>query len=388
MEKLILPGMENQSHLFQLEQDVHYLNCAYMSPLLKAVEKQAISEIEKRRNPQNLTLADFFDPVSEVKKLFSNLIGGDDPDRIAIVPSASYGLATAALNMPARKGGKIVLLEGQFPSNYYVWKKRADSSGMKLEIVNKPTGQTSWSEKVLNTISPDTAAVVIAPVHWADGSKFDCSSIGERCKETESYFILDGTQAIGASEFDIGESRADALICAGYKWLMGPYSFGLAYYGPKFDNGNALEENWFSKVGSDDFANLVDYQEEFRPKAWRYNVGECSNFIYIKMMIAALKQIMEWSPSSIQNHCAEISSSFIGRISEMGFSLDAPDNRARHLFGILPTKTFSWEEFNRCCTEKKVLVSHRGPYIRVSPHLYNTAEDFTVLEQCLQRSIA
>ena len=32
--------------------------------------------------------------------------------------------------------------------------------------------------------------------------------------------IIDGTQSIGALPFSIKKYRPDALICAGYKWLM------------------------------------------------------------------------------------------------------------------------------------------------------------------------
>ena len=36
--------------------------------------------------------------------------------------------------------------------------------------------------------------------------------------------------------------RPDALIAGGYKWLLGPYGCGYAYYGPRMDDGVPLEE--------------------------------------------------------------------------------------------------------------------------------------------------
>ena len=47
--------------------------------------------------------------------------------------------------------------------------------------------------------------------------------------------------------FDLDEIQPDALVCAGYKWLMGPYGSGLAYYGKYFDQGKPIEESWINK---------------------------------------------------------------------------------------------------------------------------------------------
>ncbi|HBX65139.1 MAG TPA: aminotransferase, partial [Balneolaceae bacterium] len=93
---------------------------------------------------------------------------------------------------------------------------------------------------------------------------------------------------------------SDALICAGYKWLMGPYSIGLAYYGPALDDGNPVEENWINRYESENFANLVNYNDEYQPGALRYEVGEHSNFILVPMMLKAVQQLNQWGVENIQ----------------------------------------------------------------------------------------
>ena len=40
-----------------------------------------------------------------------------------------------------------------------------------------------------------------------------------------AYFIVDGTQSVGAmSQIDVQELKIDALICAGYKWLSSDHT--------------------------------------------------------------------------------------------------------------------------------------------------------------------
>ncbi len=371
-------SLTNQSEKFSLERDVHYLNCAYMSPLLKNVEEVGVKEMLRKRNPQHYSLDDFFKPVQDVKKMFSELINVSNSERIAIIPSVSYGLANAAQNIPVKKSGNVIICEGQFPSNYYIWKRKCDENGMKVEVVSK---SNDWTESILDKISKDTAAVVLPQVHWADGTIFDLQKIGSKTRECEAMFIVDGTQSIGAFPFDMGEIEADAVICAGYKWLLGPYGIGLAYYGERFDNGIPIEENWLPKIKSDEFSGLTEYQEKHRPYAWRYNVGESSNFIYIAMLRESLHQILDWGVDNIQEYCQEVSEGAVSELRASGFQIDDLGKRASHLFGVLPPKGVDKNLIDQSLADSKVFVSKRGDFYRISPHVYNSIEDFQAMKE-------
>ena len=85
--------------------------------------------------------------------------------------------------------------------------------------------------------------------------------------------------------------------------MLGPYSTGLAYFGPVFDHGTPIEENWITRRGSERFADLVRYRDDYHPAAIRYDVGERSNFILLPMLAAALALVLEWSASAIQDYC-------------------------------------------------------------------------------------
>ena len=84
-----------------MDDNVHYLNCAYKAPLLKSSEKAAIDALIKDRNPFKLTPDDFFNDVNNVKTLFGNLINCHK-DNIALIPSSSYGFSTALKNIKAK----------------------------------------------------------------------------------------------------------------------------------------------------------------------------------------------------------------------------------------------------------------------------------------------
>ena len=123
--------------------------------------------------------------------------------------------------------------------------------------------------------------VAVPNVHWTDGTYFDLVEVGRRCRDVGAALVVDATQSVGALELDVGAVLPDALICATYKWLLGPYSLSFAYYGPRFDDGTPLEETWIARDNSQDFQQLVNYQQAYQPGAVRYDVSERSNFFLV-----------------------------------------------------------------------------------------------------------
>jgi selenocysteine lyase/cysteine desulfurase len=377
----------NQRSKFSLEAGSTYLNCAYMSPMLKAVEKKGIEGIKKKRNPSGVTATDFFTDTEKVRKEFARLIQGD-AKRVALVPSVSYGMANVVNNVKLTSQDNMIVAAGQFPSNYYPWQRIQMDTGAKIKVVAPPDSNNDrgkqWNERLLEAIDSKTKLVALGNVHWADGTLFNLKEIRKRSREVGALLVIDGTQSVGALPFDVREIQPDALVCAGYKWLMGPYSLGLAYYGEYFDSGKPVEENWINRLHSENFAGLVNYATEYQPGALRYEVGEHSNFILLPMLLEALKQINQWKPKAIQQYCAQITKKPIKLLQEAGYWIEDEKYRGHHLFGLrLPADADS-DKIKKALIKNKISVSFRGDAIRVSPNVYNTETDLMKLVRALQ----
>lgn len=379
----ILALMKNQRSKFSLPSGITYLNCAYMSPMMKSVERAGVIGMQRKRNPLMVSAADFFTDTEKLRSEYGLLIGVSDPRRIVVIPSASYGLSTVARNVPVGKGDTIIIMHQQFPSNVYPWMRLTADSGASLKVVEPPDTLRDrsriWNERVLEAIQPGTKVVAMGQVHWADGTRFNLEAVRKRTREVGALLIIDGTQSLGALPFDVRRIQPDALICAGYKWLMGPYSIGLAYYGEAFDDGVPLEENWINRQGSEDFAGLVVYENDYQPGALRYEVGEHSNFIMIPMMLAAVKQVTQWGQENIQRYCEKITEEGIARLRERGCWIEDGSSRGHHLFGIRFPKDLKLDRIRERILQRRISVSFRGDSMRVSPHVYNSAGDIEKL---------
>lgn len=381
--------MECQRHLFSLPPDLHYLNCAYMSPLSKRVEEAGIAGVRSKRDPTAIEPRHFFEGADRVRERFAVLVNAS-PERVAVIPSASYGLAVAARNTPIQRGQNIVIARDQFPSNVYAWRRRAAEAGADIRTVRAPDARArarAWNEALLEAVDGDTAVVALGHVHWTDGTRFNLEAIGERAREVGAALIVDGAQSVGALPFDVGRIRPDALICVGYKWLMGPYSLGVAYCSERYDDGIPLEETWIGRRGSEDFRRLVDYQDDYRPDALRYDAGEGSNFTLMPMLEAALAQIQEWGVERIAAHCRALLAPVARKALERGWYVEDEDGRAGHILGVRLPADLDLERLKASLTSANVAASLRGDSLRISPNVYNDESDIAALLEALQIGI-
>ena len=377
-------------HHFRLPDDVHFLNCAYMGPLPRAAEEAAVAAVRQKAVPFDIVADDFFSPSNEVRRKFVSLIGGGTPEDVAIVPSVSYGFATAARNLPVARGQNIVLLREQFPSNVYVWLRRAEETGAEVRFVEPAseeerasTGEgrgASWNRRILDAIDENTAVVSIGTIQWTDGTRFDLEAIGRRARAVGAAYLLDGSQSIGALPFNLEDVGADALIVAGYKWLLGPYSQSLAYLGPRIqESGVPLEETWTGREGSENFGGLVDYVDEYQPGALRFDMGERSNFWGTPALNASLDLLLEWTPAGISDYCRTLMADAFTTLESLGIRSEEEAFRSPHLFGLRFPDHVDGDAVKASLAKHAVNVSFRGSSIRVSPHVYNTPENVAAL---------
>ncbi len=375
-----------QRHLFDIPDHVAYLNCAYMSPLMKPVLEAGTAGLARKAHPWELTPDKFFTGADEFRTTAAQLIGCS-ADSIAIVPSASYGIATATRNVPVKKGQSILVLEEQFPSNYYSWQRLAEENGASLKVVPWPE-DNDWTVAVLNSLTADVAVAALPHVHWTSGGKLDLVRIGDVCRNLGAALVLDLTQSLGALPFSVrglqNGVQPDFAVAATYKWLLGPYSVGLLYVAPKWHGGIPLEENWIQRANASDFASLILYTESYDEGARRFDMGERSNFALLPAAVRAMKQLLDWDVAQISETAGALNLRLARAAAELGFSAPAEPLRAPHYLALRRKEGIP-RELPEMLAREKVFVSVRGSSIRVTPNVYNTVEDCDRLIACLRR---
>lgn len=361
-----------QRDRFDLPDGITYLNCCYISPQMKAATEAGQQAVTRKARPWELAPVDFFTESEALRDAYAEICEAEAGD-VALIPSASYGLALAAKNLPLSSGQQVLVLANQFPSNVYAWKERCREVGAELRFLEASPGQT-LSECVLEAIGETTGVMAVPNAHWSDGRWLDLKAIGARCREVGAALVLDLTQSLGAAPFSVKEVQPDFMISAGYKWLCGPYTLGMLYAAPQWQDGSPLEHNWIARKQSEDFRNLVNYQDGFQPGARRYDMGERSNFVLVPMALAAARQLLDWTVPEIAATLRELTARVAEAGQAFGLEIMPEPERAPHFLGLRNPE--GWPEaLGSQLAERKVYVSFRGEWMRVSPHLYNTQED-------------
>lgn len=373
-----------QRDLFDMPEDVAWLNCAYMSPLMKPAVEAGEAGIRGKAQPWTIKPGDFFPGPEEARALFARIVNAE-PDEIAIVPSASYGLAVAARNLTAPMGARILLLDEQFPSNVYVWRELARRTGAVIDTVQRPADD-DWTAAVLDAIGDDVALAALPNSHWTDGGLVDLERVAAALREAGAALALDITQSGGALPIDVKRVRPNFLVCASYKWLLGPYSLGFLYVDPKHHGGIPLEHNWIARAGSEDFTGLVNYRDDFQPGARRFDVGELSNFALMPQAIAAMRQILDWGVENIQATLSARNEEIAAQARGMGLDSVAQGLRAGHFLGLRFEGGVP-EGLGARLADENIHVSVRGASMRVTPHLYNNDRDIERFLDALKRAL-
>jgi selenocysteine lyase/cysteine desulfurase len=214
-----------------------------------------------------------------------------------------------------------------------------------------------------------------------------------------SALVIDGTQSVGAIDFDVAAIQPDFLFCAGYKWLLCPYRLSLCYSAPKYHKkGRPIEHHGWGDLGGesgrakamwglpgseDDDGRLVMGLDE---TARRFDMGERSDFSSLAAACDAVSQLGEW-----QKHggcgggaTAALLSPMVNAIAEEGKARGwaVPADLSSHMVGLQAPGGFS-ADLPAALAARNVHVSVRGPCLRVSPHVYNSLDDVAKLFDAL-----
>lgn len=368
---------------FEIPRDICYLNAAYMTPQPTVVVEAATNGATRRSRPWQVTPPDFFTEVEALRAAFAGQVGCS-PDNIAIVPSAGYGVSTAANNLSTRSGDVILALNDEFPSNYYAWRRQALTSGAEFHVVRTEPGQ-AWDEALLGAIEQRGEDIDIATLewhHWASADLIDLEKVIPALRDVGARVVLDLTQSIGACPIDISSFAPDFAVAGGYKWQFCPYGIAFLYVDERYYDGIPIEEAWMGRDGAEDFSRLAEFMDQYQPGARRFDMSAKSSFSNIAGALAALQQLDRWGIDTISETLAATNARLAEIMTAYGFETTTSHARAPHFQGARLPATDPRLLATRLL-DSGVYASVRGNHLRVAPHLYTDEEDVARFDEAL-----
>jgi len=373
---------------FHLPADVTYLNTAYMGPLPRTAVEAGWSALDRKARPWTIATEDFFVPGETYRGLVAELLGLD-ADGVAVTPSVSYGLSTFAAGLPLAAGQVVLVPADEFPSALLPWSEAARRAG--ASVVRVPAAGPDRCGPLLAELEQrgDQVALVSVPGnHWTDGAPFDLLALQAAARRVGAALAVDVAQSLGAVPLPAG-LEPDVVAGATYKWLLGPYALGFAWFGPRWRDGTPLEHSWIGRAGAEDFAALTSPAEGYRPGARRYDMGEGSQHNLMAVALAGLRLVLEWDPATTAAHSRTLTDRIAAGAAELGLAVPPAEHRSPHLIGLgLAATGLEPAALTAHLADDRVHVSVRGRSVRVSAHRFNTDDDVDRLLASLRRAVA
>jgi selenocysteine lyase/cysteine desulfurase len=380
--------LPSQRTLFDIPRDICYLNAASYSPLPIRTLEAGRAAVGRKGRPWTLE-ASFANQQHERARTAAARLIHAEPSDIALIPSISYGVATAAKLLTLGRGTRVLVLENDHSSPVLEWQTRADAEGFTVETINQPD-DGDWTSAVLESIersgAPPVSLASISSVHWSDGGLIDVDKVGAALQQRGAAFLIDATQSAGVLAMDLKRLDPDFVIFPTYKWLLGPYGRAFLYAAKRHQNGIPLEQTSAGRrnVRAENAVYFTDLS--YVPDARRFDMGERDHFISMEMASIGMEMVAEWGAPAIVQRLTMLTKRIAHAVRGIGVSIPEPHLRAPHILS-LAFKGGIPAGLVEGLASQGVYVAPRLGRMRVSPHVYNDEADVDRFVEALSRRL-
>jgi selenocysteine lyase/cysteine desulfurase len=368
--------LASQRALFEIPRHICYLNAASYSPLPLRTQDAGRAAVGRKGTPWTLDAAFANDQHERARVAAARLINADPAD-MALIPSVSYGVATAAKTLTIDRGTRVIVLQDDHSSPVLEWQTRADAQGFAIKTVRRPD-DGDWTSAVLAAIersgAPPVSLASISSVHWSDGGLIDIEKVGAALRQRGASFLVDATHSTGVLTMDVRRLDPDFVIFPTYKWLLGPYGRAFLYIARRHQGGIPLEQTSFGRrdVRAENEVYFADVS--YVPDARRFDMGERDHFISMEMASIGMEMMVEWGASAVEQRLLMLTERIAEELRGIGVSVLERRLRAPHILSLGFKQGMPMGLVEGLATEG-VYVAARLGRMRISPHVYNDEAD-------------
>jgi len=347
-----------------------HLNTATFGQLPRRATDAVARHFARR---DEMACADFLDWYNDADRLRAKIgrLIHCQPDDVAFINNASTALGILLGGLDWAPGDRILTLEHEFPNNLY-------APGL-LTREGVEMAECSW-ERFYDSVDSRTRLVLLSSANYNTGFAPPLAEVSKFLRDRGIMLFVDGTQSLGALQFDASVIQPDMFAVHGYKWLISPNGAAFMYVQPGLRE--RLRPNvlgWRSHRDWRNVDNLHHGVPELAKSAEKYEGGFVS-FPLLYAMEASIDLFLEIGPDVIEKRVMELAAKTRDILREHGATVedyDCPIVAAR--FGEQDVSAMA-----RRLKEQRVLVAARRGNLRVSPHFYNNERDLDQLSSALR----
>ncbi len=314
--------------------------------------------------------------VERFRERLAILLGGNAADYCP-QSNLSSGLAKLLPALP-RSNDRAVLLaaEDSFPSLAFVL-ERAREMGFELRLIESrqdPSNAATWAV----ALTADVAAALVTHAHSNTGVVAPVAKIAALCRERGIRCIVDVAQSAGILPLSVAGFGADIVLGSCVKWLCGGPGAGFMWISPGLvQRLTPVDVGWFSHADPFEF-DIHSF--EFAADARRFWGGTPSIAPYA-IAARSMQVLADIGIAAIRSHNIELMNVFR---DELPAQWRARLDLDRIGGTICLNLADSLPDVMRVLRANAVRHDCRGPVLRLSFHIYNTAAEAASVARCMR----
>ncbi len=317
---------------------------------------------------------DWFSDADRLRNSIGRLIGAQGSD-IAFIPATAYALSLLVNGIDWKPGDRVITLTDEFPNQIYHPALLAEKGVEFLEV--------PW-DRLYESVNERTRLVAVSAMSYITGFRPPLVELGRFLRDRGVLFYLDGTQGCGALRFDMQAIQPDLFAVHGYKWMLAPNGAGFLYVAPQVRKWlKPYVVGWRSDKNWRDVDHLSHGAPDFGDRAEKYEGGMLAHSV-LYALEETVAMMLEIGTERIEQRVLDLGAAARQGLRELGASVgegpyfDSPILAAR----------FARSDASLIASElkhRRVLVSARHGFLRVSTHFYNDESDIARLCEELKK---
>jgi len=380
--------LPSQRHLFDLPREVCYLNAASWGPLPREAMEAGRAGVALKGQPWATRPDHPAQQYERARRAAARVINAD-PDDVALIPSVSYGVATAGKLLQPPVGSRVLLLADDHSSPVLEWRTRAVRQNFAVETV-AAADDHNWAAALLQAIeragAPPVALASISSVHWSDGCAVDLDSVAAALRRHGAALLVDATHSAGVMPIDVNSLDPDFLVFPTYKWVLGPYGRAFLYVAKRRQGGEPLEQTAAARRAVSAEHTVYMRDTAYVDGARRFDMGERDHFVSLEMASIGMELVAAWGADAIVERLRMLTDQLADALRNTGVHMPNARVRAPHVLSLGFPSGLPEGLVDRLAAAQ-VYAAPRLGRLRISPHVYNDDLDIVRFVECFRHAV-
>ena len=356
---------------FLIPADVAFLNAANLCPAsLPAIEaiERGMRSYEAGPSPDARSL--LMKQREEARRMLAAALRVT-PEEIVITRNTTESNNCISSGLDLKAGDEVVVWADNHPSNLNAWRVKAERFGftvVTVPVVSGHPGADGYVELFTTAFTPRTKVVAITHVSSNSGDLLPAAEICAAARARGILSVVDGAQAFGVLDLDLGAMQPDFYTGSMHKWPCGPKEKGLL-----FANRAVHDRLHLSIVGL--YGGQVGLSRTFEANGQRDDAS-------IAAVVKALELQQTIGRGVVEARSRQLAQAFkegLGKLPGVKIWTDRDPARSAAIVIFQPASLDPRRLTAALSDRDRIVATARGgqtnPGLRLSPHFYNTMAD-------------